>query len=263
VNIRPSVEADLERILPAIAEKSINTATPERYAAMLRTGEYRPEWTWVAEEDDRIAAVVVWWGFPTSEEPLALDGLFAEPGIEDPVPLWTELIRQVTTKDPSYHIFLPGDWRSDTSIAAALTPRLAEVFKLVAAGSLDAHTQETIARSNLDEYAREVLEIYTSMPGPREWWKLAYDQAGELVGFAMPSRNSAGPVVGFLGVVPGKRGHGYADDLLAEITADLADGGADRIVADTDVGNAPMAASFRRLGYRTFAVRLVMSKPVN
>ncbi len=75
----------------------------------------------------------------------------------------------------------------------------------------------------------------------------------------MPSANSGGPVVGFLGVLPSHRGHGYVDDLLAEITADLADMDAQRITADTDATNTPMAAAFDRAGYHRFGIRLVAS----
>ena len=133
------------------------------------------------------------------------------------------------------------------------------VFMRVAEGTLDFTSQEEIDRLGLEGYARGDLDLYKQMPGDRSWWKLAYDADGDLIGFAMPSRNNGGPVVGFLGVVPEHRGHGYADDLLAEITADLADLGAQRITADTDLGNVPMAAAFRRLGYTNFAVRLVLS----
>ncbi|NUR47134.1 MAG: GNAT family N-acetyltransferase [Hamadaea sp.] len=161
------------------------------------------------------------------------------------------------------------EWLSDTPVpdrSTRLTFRaepddqaFLDVFQRVAAGSLDGNTHDTIARAGLAGYAQEELETYHEMPGERSWWKLAYDNAGDLVGFAIPSRNNGGPVVGFLGVVPEHRGHGYAADLLAEITADLADLGAERIAADTDLGNVPMANTFRRLGYGQFAVRLVLS----
>jgi ribosomal protein S18 acetylase RimI-like enzyme len=59
--------------------------------------------------------------------------------------------------------------------------------------------------------------------------------------------------------VPAQRGHGYADDLLAEITWMLAETGATTVRADTDSTNTPMVASFERLGYRRFALRLVAS----
>jgi GNAT superfamily N-acetyltransferase len=311
VNFRKSVEADLDQILALLDEKSINTAHRDRYVEFLENGQYRREFTWVAEDGDgRVVAVAVWWTFPSADRPIALDGLFAAPAVTDPVAVWTELVEQVmrdapaTDEPPSYHIFLPPGWRADAEIQAALQPRRAaaaaagmtealerlrfewlaetpvptrsqrltfraepddeaflDVFRRVAAGSLDASTRDTIARAGLDGYAREDLEMYKTMPGERGWWKLAYDKAGDLIGFAIPSRNNGGPVVGFLGVLPEHRGHGYAGDLLAEITADLADLGAQRIAADTDVENVPMANSFRRLGYREFAVRLVLSPP--
>ena len=136
-----------------------------------------------------------------------------------------------------------------------------DVFMRVSEGSLDAATAREIARVGVEASAREELAIYKSMPGDRDWWRLAYDGDGELVGFQMPSANAGGPVVGYLGVVPEHRGHGLIDDLLAELTHQLAETGAEHIRADTDFGNVPMAKSFERQGYRNFAVRRVLSFP--
>ncbi len=136
-----------------------------------------------------------------------------------------------------------------------------EVFCRVIEGSLDASTKRAVARVGVEGSAKEDLEIYQSMAGDRSWWRLAYDEAGELVGFALPSANNGGPVVGYLGVLAEHRGNGYADDLLAEITHILVETGAERIRADTDLTNKPMAASFERLGYRNHAVRMVASHP--
>ncbi|HEY3559347.1 MAG TPA: GNAT family N-acetyltransferase [Kribbella sp.] len=136
-----------------------------------------------------------------------------------------------------------------------------DVFVRVSQGSLDAATTREVARLGLEGAAREELAMYKAMPGDRDLWRVAYDGDGELVGFAMPSANAGGPVVGYLGVVPEHRGHGLSDDLLAEITHLLAETGAEHIRADTDFGNVPMAKSFERLGYRNFAVRRVLSFP--
>ncbi|MEV0798844.1 GNAT family N-acetyltransferase [Kribbella sp. NPDC050281] len=136
-----------------------------------------------------------------------------------------------------------------------------QVFARVSEGSLDAATAREIARLGVEGAARDDLAVYKSMPGERSWWRLAYDADGKLIGFAIPSANAGGPVVGYLGVVPEHRGHGYIDDLLAEITHLLAETGAEHIRADTDFGNVPMAKSFERLGYRNFAVRRVLSFP--
>ena len=87
------------------------------------------------------------------------------------------------------------------------------------------------------------------------WWQLAYAADGELVGLVMPSRNPTFAVIGYIGVVPEQRGHGYIDDLLAQATATLAASGASAIRADTDVANLPMAHAFQRAGYQQFATR--------
>ncbi|MFD7158369.1 GNAT family N-acetyltransferase [Kribbella sp. NPDC059898] len=137
-----------------------------------------------------------------------------------------------------------------------------DVFMRVSQGSLDAATAREIARLGVEQAAREELALYKSMPGDRDLWRVAYD-GDDLVGFAMPSANAGGPVVGYLGVVPEHRGRGLSDDLLAEITHLLAETGAEHIRADTDFGNVPMAKSFERLGYRKFAVRRVLSFPEN
>ncbi|MEO3792286.1 GNAT family N-acetyltransferase [Nonomuraea sp. B10E15] len=134
-----------------------------------------------------------------------------------------------------------------------------EAFRRVAAGSLDFATRQALRTMDPVEQAREDVRDCASMRGERSWWRLAYDKGGDLVGVALPSANDAGPVVGYLGVVPEQRGHGYVDDLLAEITRFHAERGVQRIVADTDSGNVPMARAFERGGYRNFAIRLVLS----
>jgi ribosomal protein S18 acetylase RimI-like enzyme len=137
------------------------------------------------------------------------------------------------------------------------------LFARVLAGSLDASSTAAAAVTGAEVQAREGVAFYRDrMLGERAWWRLAVDGAGEVVGFGIPSRNPQFPVVGYLGVVPEHRGHGYADDILAEITRILADeAGAEVIRADTDLANAPMAASFERAGYRNFSRRLVFSAP--
>jgi ribosomal protein S18 acetylase RimI-like enzyme len=138
-----------------------------------------------------------------------------------------------------------------------------DAFRRVAEGTLDAATVEGRDVLGADRQARDAMRFYLGMPGPREWWRLAYIPQGHLAGLAIPSRNPDGPVVGYLGVVPELRGHGYVDDVLAEITHLLAAEGAQRIRADTDLANRPMAAAFERAGYRNIAVRMVLSAPLH
>ncbi|XVU21026.1 GNAT family N-acetyltransferase [Actinoplanes sp. CA-054009] len=287
---RTMAEGDLGRVLTCLDD-------PARFERFIETTNYRPEWTWLAVDGDEIKGVAVWWGFPTSERPLALDTLWAAPGGDDPVGLWAALIRRMPPPF-EFHLFtLPGrendpdvtsrlaaaelaglgdvnerlryQWtaadplpRRSTRLTFEPEPddeRFAAVFAAISEGSLDVATQEGVARLGALEHARDDIALYKQMRGPRNQWRVAYDRQGEVVGVALPSANDGGPVVGFLGVVPRQRGHGYADDLLAEITHILAEEGATTIRADTDKVNKPMAASFERSGYRVFAIRIVAS----
>lgn len=114
-------------------------------------------------------------------------------------------------------------------------------------GTLDAHSRRSIAR--IGARATAEVEEMLQFPGPVAWWRLGHTPAGELVGFVLPTVNANNHNVGFIGVVPEQRGHGYVDDLLGECTRLLAGQGAVRIVGGTDLTNAPMAAAFRRAGY--------------
>jgi RimJ/RimL family protein N-acetyltransferase len=306
VNIRTTVEADLDTILALIERQSVNTVTPGRYRDFVADRTYRDDWTWVAEDNGTIQALAIWWGPAEHEHPLSIDGLYYA-GAGDPVPVWTALIEHTLkglpadADPPEYHIFLPGDWKDQPDVVAELAPRrqaaeaagltgvterlryewkpeyglpprstrlrfepaddeaFVDVFRQVSEGSLDAATAREIARLGVDGAARLELEMYKSMPGDRSWWRLGYDAGGKLIGFAIPSANQGGPVVGYLGVLAEHRGHRYSDDLLAEITHLLAETGAEQVRADTDFGNVPMARSFERLGYQNFAVRLVLA----
>jgi GNAT superfamily N-acetyltransferase len=124
-----------------------------------------------------------------------------------------------------------------------------DVLRRVGQGSLDAHTLDAVRKHGADRAAQKELDYLNWYPSPRDWWRLAYTPEGEPVGIQVPARNPGGPCVGFIGVLPGQRGHGYAYDLLAECTHDLVGHGAERIAAATDQGNFPMTAAFAKAGY--------------
>lgn len=136
-----------------------------------------------------------------------------------------------------------------------------DLFARVAKGSLDAQTQRSIQEMGPAAQARDDLDFYLSCPGEREWWRVAVDREGDAVGFAIPSATPYHRNVGYLGVLPERRGRGMVDDLLGEITRIHADAGATMITATTDTTNAPMAAAFERAGYPITEVRLVLSAP--
>jgi RimJ/RimL family protein N-acetyltransferase len=258
----------------------------DRYSDGAARGEYRPEWTWVALRGTRVAARAAWFGGPGDRAPVCLDWLdFTDPAaavqLLRSVPLRTEYslrlppgwrdspavaqaaqARIAAVQAAGLSLLVeryryrwtpeqgmparPGrlDFRPEPDDAVIL-----DVFRRIHQGSLDAHARRTIASSGLDAAAREDLDILRWMPSPRDWWRLAYTPSGDLAGLTVPCRNFRNPVIGYIAVVPEHRGRGYGYDLLAESTHLLAGEGADRIVAGTDVTNAPMAATFAKAGY--------------
>lgn len=256
------------------------------YRTMADRGEYRPQWTWLALRDGVVVACAAWWARPDDPEPLSLDwfdftdadaavkllrvaGHGGEYGLKLPSG-WRD--------DPA--VYAAANARINAAVAGGFTPLveryryrwtpdcglperpgrlefrpepgndvILDVFRRFAEGSLDAHARRVIAESGVEAAAQEDLDFLLWMPSPRDWWRLAYTPGGELVGLAAPGRNHNDPVIGFIGVVPEQRGHGYAYDLLAEATHLLAAEGVDRIVASTDVPNLPMAKTFAKAGY--------------
>jgi RimJ/RimL family protein N-acetyltransferase len=135
------------------------------------------------------------------------------------------------------------------------------LFRRTLEGTLDATSRREAAQIGAEAQARADVAFYRDkMLGDRAWWRVAETPDGQVAGFGLPSLNVDFPVVGYLGVLPEHRGHGYVDEILAGITRFLAtQAGAQVIRADTDLANRPMAASFERGGYRNFARRLVLS----
>ncbi|MFD9591759.1 hypothetical protein ACFWA9_03245 [Kitasatospora sp. NPDC059973] len=72
------------------------------------------------------------------------------------------------------------------------------------------------------------------------------------------------PRRGYPGVLPAHRGHGYATDILAEITRLVATDTTPapaHIRADTDLTNTPMSTALTRLHYHNTTRRLILSTP--
>jgi RimJ/RimL family protein N-acetyltransferase len=137
---------------------------------------------------------------------------------------------------------------------------LLAMMTLVLDGTLDAHSRDDLARMSPREVAvrhyEDELARYTS---PRDWWRIAAQPSGEPVGFVIPARNDYNPIIAYIAVLPAHRGKGYIDDILAEGTRVLAEQGASRIRASTDLGNIPMANAFRRAGYVNFGREIDMT----
>jgi RimJ/RimL family protein N-acetyltransferase len=290
-----SLAAGEERLFDSLPDPGLVgfAAFGDTYRDMAAAGQYRPDWCWVALRGSTVVARAAWWGGPNDEQPVALDWFDftdadAAVALLRTAPLRTEYCLKLP---PGWREMPAVREAAETRIAAAgraglmplveryryrwtpdcgLPPRpgrldfrpepddraIFDVFRRIHQGSLDAHARRTIAATGLDAAAQEDLDYLNWMPSPRDWWRLAHTPDGDLVGLAVPSCNYNDPIVGYIGVVPEQRGHGYAYDLLVEVTQMLAAEGVDRIIASTDMTNTPMAATFARVGYPIVQYRI-------
>lgn len=125
----------------------------------------------------------------------------------------------------------------------------------VSDGTLDARLQEMRARLGREGDAAQHFRLLTGLAHEPDWWQLAFDADGDLVGLFVAGGDVMGPVIAYVGVVPERRGRRYVDDLLVRAIATLTAYGAKVIRADTDLANVPMANAFARAGFEQFISR--------
>ncbi|MBY8878498.1 GNAT family N-acetyltransferase [Actinacidiphila acidipaludis] len=259
------------------------------FATVDEGGEYRPEWSWVALRDGAVVARAAWWGKESDTRPMALDWLDFAPGEQAAAaellraaPLHAEYDLMLPTgwrDDPAVRAEAEGrmaaaeqgglrrlveryryTWTAERDPLPPRTGRLEyrpepddTAFRAVMArimeSTLDAHDRRMLDDQGLEAALDESLGFLEWLPSPKDWRRIAHAPDGGIAGLHVPAENPGGPCVGFIAVVPEYRGRGYAYDLLAECTNDLADRGATRIAAATDQGNFPMAAAFAKAGY--------------
>ncbi|MEU4112665.1 GNAT family N-acetyltransferase [Streptomyces sp. NPDC027717] len=254
-----------------------------------RTTHYRPDWQRVALRDGRPVARAAWWARAEDPSPLLINwfdvaegeeetgaellrtapwttpeleldlpsGWRDDPGLKAAVATRTAAAR-LAGYEPLVERFLYR-WTPDLGLPEQpgrleFVPEpddavFLDALRRIHSVTLDAHALRAIEKGGVELAAQEELDFFHWCPSPREWWRVARTPEGETVGIHVPARNPSGPCVGFIGVVPEQRGHGYAYDLLADCTRFLAAEGADFISAATDQGNFPMAANFTKAGY--------------
>ncbi|TVL92846.1 GNAT family N-acetyltransferase [Streptomyces sp. SAJ15] len=249
---------------------------PEWTWVALRDGVVVARAAWWAGPEDEAPVALDWFDFAEGEEeaaarllrtaPLCAEySLLAPPGWRDEPELVAAVLARVEAATAGGLIPLAERFRYEWTPECGLPARpgrlefrpepddtvVAEVLRRVLEDTLDAHDQRIVAESGVAAAVAETLEFLHWFPSPRDWWRLAYTPGpdGELVGIHVPARNPAGPCVGYVGVVPERRGWGYAHELLVACTHDLVERGATRIAAATDQDNVPMAAAFAKAGY--------------
>lgn len=107
---------------------------------------------------------------------------------------------------------------------------------------------------DVERAAGEFVSATRAMRGGTQLWRIG--RVGEeVVGVIFPTANDGGPVLSYVGVVPEHRGRRLVDELLAEAARLQAQGGAQRMRADSDEDNVKMHAAFARAGWRDFGRR--------
>ncbi|HET6861336.1 MAG TPA: GNAT family N-acetyltransferase [Streptomyces sp.] len=125
---RPLARAEIDRVAAVTVTEPISWIPADRFLDELGQGMYRPEWTWVAVDGDRIVGRALWWGQASSEHPAALDCLHVDASVPERAAVAGELIRaslqafaeQGAPKPPLYNLTLPNGWRDDPAVVAAL-----------------------------------------------------------------------------------------------------------------------------------------------
>ncbi|MFJ8692654.1 GNAT family N-acetyltransferase [Streptomyces roseolilacinus] len=133
--LRSLTASDLDRVLPLLPPARVGAwADADTFRHGLAKGEYRPEWTWVAEEGEELRAVALWWGTPHDTRPSVLDTLHVQRSVGPGEPRTALAAGLLATAHaafaargpdtpPEYHVLLPADWRERPEAVADLAWR--------------------------------------------------------------------------------------------------------------------------------------------
>ncbi|MEV6172450.1 GNAT family N-acetyltransferase [Streptomyces sp. NPDC051954] len=261
-----------------------------------RLTRHRPDWKRVALRDGTVVARAAWWGGPDDTEPVNINWFDVADGEEEAgaellrtAPWHVEELelnlpggwrdtpelrsaaeaRFTAARAAGFELLVERflyRWTPECGLPERLG-RLVfgpepddavfhDALRRIHSVTLDAHSRAATDAGGVDQAAQEELDFFHWCPSPREWWQVARTRAGEPVGIHVPLHNPSGPCVGFVGVLPEQRGHGYAYDLLVECTRFLVEQGAEFVTGATDQGNFPMAAHFAKAGYPVVRERI-------
>jgi hypothetical protein len=128
VIFRPVERSDLDRLNPLLVPDPASALIADGFLVRFEAGEYRPAWTWIAEEspDAELAA-----GARAAAGARTGAGAPAA-AADDRVALATDLLTAAhqayadagLDRPPDFHILLPPYWRDRQDVTAALNWRL-------------------------------------------------------------------------------------------------------------------------------------------
>jgi hypothetical protein len=118
--IRP-LSASEEPLFDSLAQPALvgSGAFGHRYGDRIASGEYRPEWTWIALRGATVVARAAWWAGPDDDGPEVLDWLdFTDADAA------ARLLRTVPLRT-EYCLRLPAGWRDAPDVGQAARARIA------------------------------------------------------------------------------------------------------------------------------------------
>ncbi|MFE9464304.1 GNAT family N-acetyltransferase [Streptomyces virginiae] len=125
--------ADLDRAVAYPADGPVPALTAEKVREELAENRIRPEWIWIAEDEEgEILARALWWGRGDSERPIALDCLQVRASVADPAAVAAGLLEAghaAFGKRPGCNVSLPRGWRADPELAAAVAWRQEAAYR--------------------------------------------------------------------------------------------------------------------------------------
>ncbi|MBW5484194.1 GNAT family N-acetyltransferase [Streptomyces bambusae] len=130
---RSTTDADLDRVTAVTVDEPVSWIDADRYRDELAQRMYRPEWTWIAMDGDRLVGRALWWGRSDSEHPVALDCLHVDADVPDRVAVATGLLTaglkafeaEGAPTPALYNLSLTPGWREQPAVVAALSWRRA------------------------------------------------------------------------------------------------------------------------------------------
>lgn len=300
IRLRPIADSELA-IFAATATDPGHVEAVRRYVDdLLGKGAMRREWCFLAERNGAPVGRIAFWTLPGAASPSDIV-LFDLPwSAPEAGAIGASMLRRVADRARSLGALALGhvldtppqapQWQAEPERRKALLAangfeirRQTVRFELdpatpvpPAAGGLIFRSMAEVGEAGFRAATERVTagtldrrigdeDIFADAQGLRHepgWWELAYEPDGALVGLVMPALAPSVATIGYVGVVPERRGRGHIDALLARGTATLARIGRWPVKADADIRNTPMAGAFRRAGWRDFAIRTEFERPL-
>ncbi len=142
--------------------------------------------------------------------------------------------------------------------------RFIDAIQQVTVRTLDRGDQDEVDTYGAEEAAREYFDLLASIDDDPDRWILAYDPKGQLVGLVVAQRLSEETgCINYIGVTPEFRGNSYSRNLIIKAAHIFtSDESIERIVAEIDVENFPLARALASLGYQPSKTMWVYRKDV-